>query len=363
MAYKLDPDFKKNFPEGFFDILFSFPNGLGYELYHEVFNKKGMHILIIGDSRSGKTEKGKMVDWILSHWGETLIIFDTGKRGDIECYFWNDKPVWRFNKPVNVLIPYDGGCKFEVTGVPEEVPVRVISIMRPEDYLKNIRKGEINIISLRNYFKDEHKLKKYMRKIFENFALNARNGYYDAWKPATMKIDEGHEAAGGQSVASDADSMALTAEVSNMQRQLASEMIRLELISQLYYDFPPAIRKNAHVKFIGRGAAAQKSDDPKIHYLERFALTAQKDQGWVIIHGEHYPKLCPLEFPFIGSPSGVTIIRSGFADDPIDDETPELIGVNRAAALSFTIPEEPPQKFKDYASRWDVDGEGVIENG
>jgi hypothetical protein len=325
MTFELSPYLKENFPEGFLDALFNLDEGLGFELFHQVLNKKGMHIGIFGDSRSGKTEKGKWMDLNFSRMGETLIVLDTGKEGDIECYFWNDNPRARFNKPVTVLVPYEGQCKFEVRGVPPEIPVHVLSVPAPELYLEFIRPGEINIISLRNYFRDVRKLKQYMKRIFFNFSLDARLGKFRKWTPATLKIDEAHEAAGGSSVSDDTDSILLTSELSTMERQLASAGIRMEVITQLFKDIPPGMRRNTHIILMGRGVHATKEENRAIHYLEGFASRARQDQGWMIIHGRWFYSYGPIPFPLIGTPKGIEIEYSGFADVPVEDDDRELV--------------------------------------
>jgi len=327
MTHQISPHLKSQFPNGELDALLQLPEGLGFELYHQILNFKGKHISILGDSRSGKSEKGKYLDLLLSRFGETLIIFDTGKDGDLECYFDNKEPFRKFNKPVQILIPYEGGCKFSVKGVPENIEVRIVPVMAPSMYFDLIQKGWINIISLRNYFQDVQKLKRYMKEMIRNFSLRARLGDFDAWTPAVLKIDEAHESMGKQSVAKDRDSIMLSMEFANMERQLASAKIRMEIITQSYYDLPEAVAKNTHCFVVCRGAYAEKRDSKAINYLQGFAERAREWQGWFVIHGRHFYSDCPIPFPLMGTPDNIRIYYEGFADgpDPVELEEMELL--------------------------------------
>ena len=316
MTFQVSPHLRSQFPNGEFDALLQLPEGLGFELFHQILNFKGKHISLIGDSRSGKTEKGKYFDLWLSRLGETLIIFDTGKPGDLECYFDNDDPTRRFNKPVQVLIPYEGGCKFEVEGAPADIEIRIIPVVAPSAYFDLIQKGWINIISLRNYFQDPIKLKRYMKAMLKNFSLRARLGDFKSWTPAVIKNDEAHDTMGSQSVSRDKDSILLSMEFANMERQLASAKIRMEIITQSYYDLPEAVRKNTHCFVVCRGAYAEKRDSKAINYLQGFAERAREWQAWIVIHGRHFYSDCPIPFPLIGIPSNIRINYSGLADGP-----------------------------------------------
>jgi hypothetical protein len=325
MTTNVFPSVRNKFPDGFFDKLFALPDSLGYEIYHQILLTKGGHITDIGNSRGGKTEKKKWLLLQLSRVGETIIEFDTGKEGDIECYFWNDNPEFRFNKPVTVLVPYEGGCKFEVTGVPEEIRVQVLPVPSPELMLDMIQPGEINIVSLRNYFDDPKELKKYFRRIFQNAALRARRGEFKRWSPACISIDEAHEVTGGQRGSLDGESVALTLELGNMERQLASSKIRLFFTTQELEDLSKPIRKNTHIFIVNRGDYST-CENKKIRWLSGFASRAFPNQGWFVIHGEHYYKNFPVDFPYIGSPECVTVTRSGAADAPfMDDGDEELL--------------------------------------
>lgn len=371
MSFKINPQVRAQFPDDFWDSLLSLEDGLGYEIFNEILNKKGAHLSNVANSRGGKTERKKLILLWLSRMGETIIEFDTGKPGDAEPFFWNDNPRARFNKPVNVHIPYEGGCRFDITGVPDEIPVNVIPVPAPELHWDFIRPGEINLISLRNYFNDVKLLKKYLRAMFKNFALNARIGKYANWGPTTISIDEAHEAAGSQKVSKDQDSILLSLDLSNMERQLASSKIRLFLTTQGFYDLPEAIRQNSHIFIIGRGTSCEKRDHKRIHYLEGFAERAQPWEAWLVIHGEHYYKRCPIPWPLIGIPESVRIdySKGGMVDAPIAGEEerelntdggwraashipPEVMG--RVAGVSLgelpalVLPEEPePIRFVD----------------
>lgn len=324
----VSPHIRAQFPDGFWDNLLSLEDGLGYEIYNEILNKKGAHISNVANSRGGKSERKKLFLLWLSRMGETIIEFDTGKPGDTEPFFWNDNPDARFNKPVRVLIPYEGGCRFDITGVPDEIQVSVVPVPAPSLYWDYIRPGEINIISLRNYFNDVKLLKRYLREMFKDFALNARKGKFRKWGPTVLSIDEAHEAAGSQKVSKDQDSILLSLDLTNMERQLASSRIRMFLTTQGFYDLPEGIRQNSHIFIIGRGTSCEKRDHKKIHWLEGFAERARPYEAWLVIHGDHYYKRSPIPWPLVGIPGGVRIdyTKGGMVDAPIEgEEERELI--------------------------------------
>jgi hypothetical protein len=342
MTFSINPKVRARFPEGFWDQLLNLEDGLGYEIFNEILNKKGAHISNVANSRGGKTERKKLFLLWLSRMGETLIEFDTGKPGDTEPFFWNDNPAARYNKPVNVLIPYEGGCRFDITGVPEEIPVSVIPVPAPSLYWDYVVPGGINIISLRNYFSDVKTLKRYLREMFKDFALNARKGKYRKWGPTVLSIDEAHEAAGSQKVSKDQDSILLSLDLTNMERQLASSGIRMFLTTQGFYDLPEGIRQNSHIFIIGRGTSCEKRDHKKIHWLEGFAERARPNEAWLVIHGDHYYKRSPIPWPLVGVPEGVRIdyTRGGMVDAPMEgEEERELITDGGWRAASHIMPD------------------------
>jgi len=354
------PSVRNKFPPGFFDQLFSLPDSLGYELYHQVLLTKGGHITNIGNSRGGKTEKKKWLLLQLSRIGETIIEFDTGKEGDIECYFWNDNPDLRFNKPVTVLVPYEGGCKFEVKGVPEEIRVQIIPVPAPELMLDMIQPGEINIISLRNYFDDIRELKKYFRRIFQNAALRARRGEFKKWTPATISIDEAHEVTGGQRENNDTESILLTQELGNMERQLASSKIRLFFTSQELEDLSKPIRKNTHIFIVNRGDYST-CENKKIKWLSGFASRCLPKHGWFVIHGEHYYKFNPVTFPYVGCPENIEVFREGSADSPFDDEGEQELLIDGGYLAASHFPHEKIQRSgSSFADIPELDEENVM---
>ena len=176
--------FIKKFPKKKLDKLFSSPDGFGYAFFWEFLNLSA-HLFIMGSTRSGKTEKKQSVQWWLSRL-ETIIEFDSGKPGDIEAYFDSPNPDTKFNKRVQVLIPW--GCQFEIQGVPADLEYKITPVMTPEEFLNKIEPGWINIISLRNYFLEDKNLKKYLIRIFNRFDQRARLGEFNRFCPCTMTL-------------------------------------------------------------------------------------------------------------------------------------------------------------------------------
>lgn len=329
------PDwFMKKFPKDRLDRLFKSQEGFGKEFFYKFLILHGAHLFIIGNTRSGKTEKKQSVEWWLSKY-ETIIEFDTGKPGDIEAYFDSPNPETKFNIPVQILIPY--GCDFEIRGVPEDLEIKITPVMAPELYFDLIEPRWINIISLRNYFLDESNLKKYQVQMFKRFDQRARLGEFNRFCPCAMSFDEAHSMMGTQSVNTDAESIILTQYLSRWQREMAACKIRTIITTQRFKDVPGPIRENSPCYIICRGVNVENSDHPLIHYLSGFARSALPKQGWWIIDGRHFYSQMPMPFPHFEIPKNIKIIYSGFEDGIKDSEIDELLQDGRLEFAETSI--------------------------
>jgi hypothetical protein len=328
----------KLYPQSRLDSLFTARENFGKSFLYLFLLLKGSHLFIIGNTRSGKTIKKQGILWWLCKL-ETIIEFDTGKPGDIEAFFDSPEEDTKFNKPIQVLIPY--GCEFRIEGVPEGQIVEIVPVMTPEGYFDLIKPGWINIISLRNYFLDESNLKKYLVKMFNRFDQRARLGDFARFCPCTISIDEAHAMIGTQGVDNSAESIILTQYLSRWQREMAASQIRTLITTQRFKDVPPAVRDNAPNFIACRGMNVDKSDNATLHYLSGFAKSCLPSQGWFILNDLYFYHGCPMPFRHYKIPANIKIIYQDrqnpiFVDGIQDPETHELLQDQRQLCDSLT---------------------------
>lgn len=139
------------------------------EFENNFLKKPGEHLLGIGITGSGKTQKAyyfakKLIPY------DTLIWFDTGK----SCNFGETAeiaPLFTFGIPVNIIIPM--GMKINIEGSP--VPFTIKEAPRPGDIWDLCEPGMINIVSINPYFIEPELYAKYTAHAFRELIIISKN--------------------------------------------------------------------------------------------------------------------------------------------------------------------------------------------
>jgi hypothetical protein len=283
------------------------------EFFKQVINKNGMHIFIMGQTYSGKSQKSRhFLKWIAPK--ETVIDIDTGKPGDLQLMF-------TLGKPVQILIPY--GCRLELRG---QLPCETIitPVFDPKQYWNEIKKGWINIISLQNFFLEEDNHRRYVRQMFKNYLLDAKLGKHRHFTPCTIRADEAQSILGSGRVTASQEAKATGQDAANIMRQIRAMGERWMIVSQSYYDIVGGARENAPCYVVCRGTKVDRRDNGTLHYLSGFAENCEPREGWVVMpNGRYFDRSDSLKFPLYEIPP-VRVIYRGFVDEidhaPAEDE-------------------------------------------
>lgn len=309
------------------------------EFFKQVINKNGMHIFLMGQTYSGKSQKSRhLLKWIAPK--ETIIDIDTGKPGDMQLMF-------TLGKPVQILVPY--GCRLELRGT---LPCETIitPIFDPKQYWNEIKKGWINIISLQNFFLEEDNHRRYVRQIFKNYLLDAKLGKHKHFTPCTIRADEAQSILGSGRVTASQEAKATGQDAANIMRQIRAMGERWMIISQSYYDIVGGARENAPCYVVCRGTKVDRRDNNTLHYLSGFAETCEPREGWVVMpNGRYFDRSDSLKFPFYPIPA-IRAIYRGFVDEVRDlPEDEELwtgdLGVFAAEMIKPEVQEVGPSRF------------------
>lgn len=163
----------------------------------EFLEKPGEHLIGIGITGSGKTQKAYwLARKLLEH--ETVAWFDTGKSYGFG-QFSEVAPLFTFGVPINIIIP--AGMTLDVKEAP--VPVQVLEAFRPGDIWDLIQPGKINIIMISRFFLDPDLYAKYTAQAFKELIIISQNKKERIKHLLPMSIfhDEFQDVAPGQTMA------------------------------------------------------------------------------------------------------------------------------------------------------------------
>lgn len=317
------------------------------EFFKQVIGKNGMHIFIMGQTYSGKSQKKRhLLKWIAPK--ETIIDIDTGKPGDLHLML-------TLGKPVQILIPY--GCRLELRG---KLPCEVIvtPVFDPKQYWNEIKKGWINIISLQNFFLDEDNHRRYIRQMFRNYLLDAKLGKHKHYTPATVCADEAQSILGSGRVTASAEAKATGQDAANVMRMIRAMGIRWMIVSQSYYDIVGGARENAPCYVVCRGTKVDRRDSSVLHYLSGFAENCEPREGWVVMpNGRYFDRSDSLKFPLYEIPP-VRVIYRGFVDETNDIASSDE-SWQRADPGIFAGQMIQPEQDERIPSRYEIEQEEV----
>lgn len=282
------------------------------EFFKQVISKNGMHIFPMGQTYGGKTQKIRHILKFIAP-KETIIYIDTGKPGDLQLML-------TLGKPVNILVPWS--CRIELRGT---VPCEYVMtpVFDPKQYLQEIKKGWINIISLQNFFLEEDNHRKYVRQIFRNYVLESKLGKHKHFTPCTWVADEAQSILGSARTDSSAEAKKTAQNLANVMRMIRAMGERWIIASQSYYDVVGGARENAPCYIVCRGTKVDKRDNSILHYLSGFAESCEAREGWVIMpNGRYFDRTDSLKFPLYQVPP-VRVIYRGFVDEIRDISAPD----------------------------------------
>ena len=206
-------------------------SALWREFEKEFLNGVGMHLLGLGQTRTGKTQKAyQIVKWQLNR-GDTIVWFDSGKSGEI-------LPLCDFGRPVNIITP--AGIKVEVTGC--KGTVTYSECQKERFFWDEIKTGAINIFSFRRAFRDVVDLSKYGANIMKGL-VDASYDEIPLPTPLDVHIDEFAQVCPCFNLMENPYQKAMASRVSLALKNLGSMGIKICAYDQAWRDIYPNARR------------------------------------------------------------------------------------------------------------------------
>lgn len=195
----------------------------------DFLRKPGEHLLILGITGSGKTQKAYyLLKQLIKY--ETCVWFDTGKDYDFDIS--EIAPLFSFGIPIKIIAP--AGVHVEVSGAP--VPVTISYSLTPGDIWDHLVPGKINIIMISRFFTEPDLYSKYTAQAFKELIIinkTAKNRLRDVI-PMSIFHDEFSDVAPGTTM-SLSDSHTYSAKLMSFNiNKLRSNHIRILGMTQEY---------------------------------------------------------------------------------------------------------------------------------
>jgi hypothetical protein len=346
----------------------------GRKFYWEFIRRFGNHLYIVGNTGSGKTQKGYWaVNW-LRH-TENIIWISTGKSNEI-------LPLLSMGMKVRIIVPGDSEFKIEeYTGnawVERKDGLEVTRVESPEAALRAIKGPErddgghyqyttINILEFRKTLSPKL-LGWWMSELFSILTEWAVVGDLpNNIFPASIFIDESQWVLAGTRITTDQSRTKSSEIITESALELRSSGGRLVFFAQDFKNINPAIRENMLCGILCRGAEIDKSDNGRFYRWcmrpgIRWTTTFKQNEGrFVFDDGDSTinPWGFPL-FPLLDyDRMAIDTMRVKYGqkyqgkiktqDDIIQEEClPEL---GRFSAMAI-----PPEKQGEIISRWNAEG-------
>jgi len=284
--------------------------GVGIKFSNEFLFAHGNHLFIVGNTGSGKTQKGYWVmDW-LNH-TENQIWISTAKSSEILPLFYvknRDDPFE--NQKVRIIIPK--GAEFKLDNIELENPPEIIEVSTPSEAwdAARISRSEsrhnfyeyINVFEFRQTITEKDGLRsRWMIDLFESLAERTRAGTMANIFPCTIYIDEAQWLLAGSRITRDNSRLRDSSIVLENVLEMRSAGCRFVMFAQSYKNIPPAIRDNLLCTILCRGAFVDSQENAALSYHCRLHPdpTRYRVNEGKFIHadGTAYPKNKTWEFP------------------------------------------------------------------
>ena len=277
---------------------------IGVKYAKEFVFAHGSHLFIVGNTGSGKTQKGYSVVDDLKH-TENIIWISTAKSKEI-------LPLFCMGKKVRIIIPK--GAEFSIDertsagNVELENPPEIIEVSRASEAWdaasilygpdRNKRYDRINIFEFRDTITEENgKRSKWMVDLFEALTKRTRAGTMANIFPCSIFLDEAQWLLAGSRITKDGGRIRNSSIVIENVLEMRSAGCRFVMFAQSYKNIPPAIRENLLNTILCRGARVESEENEALaeycRYHPKPAYYKPNQGKFVFADGVSYPKTTP----------------------------------------------------------------------
>lgn len=255
---------------------------------------KGEHMLLVGITRSGKTQKlrylvGKFVQYAPE---ETILWIDCGKSSEFMGTF-------QYGVPVRLHVPAGCDLTLHKYKAAESVPHDVRYFNTPIDVFNQIKRGAINILVAQPFFLDYEDYSRFMAQFFKALIYQAHHGLFRKLGilPLMVVCDEFQDICPSQGLALDPTHLHSAKLIAYNLKKLRSIGIRLMAAGQAWVEILPAARRSFNWIMVCRHAFFEK-DQPKLMGFNAFWQGLEIWQGALVFPNRVFPGI--WKFPFLG---------------------------------------------------------------
>jgi hypothetical protein len=335
----------------------------GQKYLYQFLFKKGEHLFIIGNTGSGKTQKGYEICQDICTVNETVVWLDTGKNQEIV-------PLLKFPRPVRIICPkrttveldeYDEELK---TWGPMKEPPEIVQVPDAGSAWWACRRDRLNIFCFRNAFSNSNSRGLWMAELFETLATWTRKGTFPKIYPMALFGDEAHWFNAGRRVSGDKTRNKLSEAVTERALEIRGSGGRLIFFAQNYKNIAPATRENLNCTLMCRNAHVTSAENSSLSKFNYFTTRWRPEHGlFVFADGTIYPSTRPWKWPFFPMPK-IRLRYVGDFDEPTKLEAAmEELEQELAPDLgkySGTLQDLQGFEVPRIVSRWETEPEQEI---
>ncbi len=258
---------------------------------HAFLQDHGMHLGAFGQTESGKTNKSYILgEWLIDA-GETIVIFDCGKTGEI-------LPWMNFGLPLNIITP--PGCRVEIKNAPVSVSYETADT--PEVSWTFVKKGHINIFSFRAFILDGVSYGSYTSRVMNALLNQVMYGSIKVPVPLSIFMDEFSEICPSYGLIENRHQKETASRIAKVLKKIRGEKIRIIALDQAWTDIYPNARRQFPFLLICRAPNLIGQDVKSLEKYQGLYDGLDIDQALMIFPRKNW---CGVwDFPFVRAPEG-----------------------------------------------------------
>jgi len=265
---------------------------------HQCILAHGFHILELGQTRTGKTNKKVTINrWLVERGGETLGILDCGKPGEVLLYA-------NYGLPFNLIIP--SGCDVTIRNSP--VAVYKNYAETPELSWHFIKENMINIFTFRAHIIDDLTNGEYASRFMRVLLDQVMRNKLTIPRPFVLDVDEISDLLPAYGLIENKYQKEAAAKFSKVLKKIAFMGIRVHGADQAWGDVYPNARRQFAFLVVSRSPGTEAKTDVGI--IKRYSFESLAiNQAKIIFPQKNWEGT--WEFPLVTIPDGMTIEYEG----------------------------------------------------
>lgn len=262
----------------------------------EYINRNDIHLLCLGQTRTGKTQKMYYLEKKQLEKGKTIVHFDSGKSNEI-------LPLLNFGIPIHVIMPKGMFC--EIKGA--KIPITYASVDEAPIMWSEIKKGAINIFTFRRFFREQSDVSRYGANLMRGLVDCV---YDDVNLPAPLAvhIDEFAQVCPSDKLMENTDQSRMASRFSLALKTIGSQQICISGYDQNWRDVYPNARRQFPMLLACRSPGFGRDSGIPERYDPMFA-SLRVEEGIFIFPWKNWDGV--FDFPLFTIPEGISVRYAG----------------------------------------------------